>query len=79
MPKVLVLGGFFVKISRPLAHILLDKITIALFLLDQDDVEGTKRALKAMSKLIHDQTVETVDNSEAGVKRPTLETKREKK
>jgi hypothetical protein len=68
-----------VKISRRLAHVLLDKITIALFMIDQEDLEGTKRVLKAMSKLIHDQTVETVDDSEAGVKRPTLETKREKK
>jgi hypothetical protein len=67
-----------VKISRPLAHLLLDKITIALFLIGHDDPEGTIRVLKEISKLIHDQTVETVDNSEAGVKRPTLETKREK-
>lgn len=49
------------KVTRPLAYKLQDAITVIVGLLEIGEIERAKRALMAMSKLISDQTVRTIE------------------
>jgi hypothetical protein len=62
---VLVPMRFSMKVTRPLAFKLQDAITVIVGLMEIGEIERAKRALMAMSKLIADQTVRTIETKQS--------------